>query len=588
MKKIFFVFAMLLMSMSSALAEEFETFSFTDYPDGWETPEIITEHFIVSGAYADGDGLYIHEDESGYQNYLSIKAKNGEIITRVKFTVGYGKGVVETTAGIVRNNPVKRSDDDEIYDVNASSLKITGDADDYFQISKITVYYESGNNENNNGGSNENNNAFVMDEYVQTESFSIYGLTPHQGRKVTITGSGNGDGYEIANSNSVKITAGAHVKILKVDFVLRGNNGSPIESTAGDVEGSDKDWTINNVNSSSLSISNSGTGTVKIKSIKVYYVEMTEGEETISVASDLRETNFTMSCESVAVTGELRDDFGGMISHGKTVTITANSGVEISKVNLYLYQPSTQKPKSDYGVIEGSGTNWTVNNVNSSTLTLSHSGVSDNQVWIDKVTVYYKRKLAPTTIEVAAKKVDDACWTTFYSNASNYQAPEGTQVFKVNLSGTDITMTEIEDRIVTKGQGVVLKSTTEIITMTKTKTDEESSADYSDNSLKGTSVSITNPGNAYVLSYSQSKGVGFYKLSSTGTIGMNKAYLVYDGSANARSFFTFEETATGVEMNKIGCIEGDDKVYDLQGRRVANPSNGIYIVNGKKVIMNRH
>lgn len=574
---------MLLMSISSALAEEFETFSFTDSPDGWETPEIITEHFIVSGAYADGDGLYIHEDEYGYQNYLSIKAKNGEIITKVEFTIGYGGGKVVATVGSVGEC--------EISDVNASSLKITGDADDYFhyfQISKITVYYESGNNENNNGGSNENSNAFVMDEYVQTESFSIYGLTSHQGRKVTITGSGNGDGYDIANSNSVKITAGVHVKILKVDLVLSGNNGSPIESTAGDVEGSDKDWTINNVNSSSLSISNSGTGTVKIKSIKVYYVEMTEGEETISVASDSQETNFTMSCESVAVTGELRDVFGGKISHGKTVTITANSGVEISKVNLYLYKPSTQKPKSDYGVIEGSGTNWTVNNVNSSTLTLSHSGVGDNQVWIDNVTVYYKRKLAPTTIEVAAKKVDDACWTTFYSNASNYQAPEGTQVFKVNLSGTDITMTEIEDRIVTKGQGVVLKSTTEIITMTKTKTDEESSADYSDNSLKGTSVSITNPGNAYVLSYSQSKGVGFYKLSSTGTIGMNKAYLVYDGSANARSFFTFEETATGVEMNKIGCIEGDDKVYDLQGRRVANPSNGIYIVNGKKVIMNRH
>ena len=119
------------------------------------------------------------------------------------------------------------------------------------------------------------------------------------------------------------------------------------------------------------------------------------------------------------------------------------------------------------------------------------------------------------------------------------------------------------------------------------KTESESSGDYSGNRLKGTSVSITNPGNAYVLSYSQSKGVGFYKLSSTGTIGMNKAYLVYDGSANARSFFTFEETATGIEVNKIGGNEGDDKVYDLQGRLVANPSNGIYIVNGKKVIMNK-
>ena len=122
------------------------------------------------------------------------------------------------------------------------------------------------------------------------------------------------------------------------------------------------------------------------------------------------------------------------------------------------------------------------------------------------------------------------------------------------------------------------------------KTDSVSSDGYSGNCLLGTSVSITNPnpGKAYVLSYSQSNGVGFYKLSSTGTIGINKAYLVYDGAVGARSFFTFEETATGIEMNKIGGNEGNDKVYDLQGRRVANPSNGIYIVNGKKVIMNRH
>ncbi len=158
----------------------------------------------------------------------------------------------------------------------------------------------------------------------------------------------------------------------------------------------------------------------------------------------------------------------------------------------------------------------------------------------------------------------------------------------MKLSGVDITMTEIVDRIVTKGQGVVLKSTNSNIEMSKT--DSVSSDGYSGNCLLGTSVSITNPnpGKAYVLSYSQSNGVGFYKLSSTGTIGINKAYLVYDGAVGARSFFTFEETATGIEMNKIGGNEGNDKVYDLQGRRVANPSNGIYIVNGKKVIMNRH
>ena len=32
-------------------------------------------------------------------------------------------------------------------------------------------------------------------------------------------------------------------------------------------------------------------------------------------------------------------------------------------------------------------------------------------------------------------------------------------------------------------------------------------------------------------------------------------------------------------------IEGIDIYYDLGGRRVENPTNGIYIVNGKKILI---
>ena len=206
-------------------------------------------------------------------------------------------------------------------------------------------------------------------------------------------------------------------------------------------------------------------------------------------------------------------------------------------------------------------------------------------MWVNKITVHYKVKVAPATIDVAANLANGAYWTTFYSNASNYKAPEGTQVFKVNLDGTKITMIEIEDSIVTKGQGVVLKSTTGNIVMNRKES--SSSDDYSGNSLRGTSVSITNPGNAYVLNSSSTKGVGFYKLSSNGTIGINKAYLVYDGSIGARSFFAFDDVTTGIGMYNVDNNDGNDKVYDLQGRRVTKPANGIYIVNGKKVIMNR-
>lgn len=186
---------------------------------------------------------------------------------------------------------------------------------------------------------------------------------------------------------------------------------------------------------------------------------------------------------------------------------------------------------------------------------------------------------------VTANLAGGAYWATFYSNAGNYQAPEGTQVFAVNLNTTtaEITMSEISDRIAKSGQGVVLKnSTTGSITMTKTET--APAGDFSANSLQGTMTSITNPGNAYVLNYKAATGAGFYKLSSGGTIGANKAYLTY--SAGAREFFLFDET-TGIEMPTAEDVNADAMVYDLQGRRVQNPTKGLYIVNGKKVFINK-
>jgi hypothetical protein len=171
-------------------------------------------------------------------------------------------------------------------------------------------------------------------------------------------------------------------------------------------------------------------------------------------------------------------------------------------------------------------------------------------------------------------------WATFYSNAMNYQAPEGTQVFKVNLTGTAIEMTEITDRIVKSGQGVVLKKTASG-SITMTPTSSNSSDDYSGNSLVGTMTNITNPGNAYVLN--NKNGIGFYKLKSTGTIGANKAYLTYSG-ASAPEFFGFGETTSISEIEKMRNVE-NETFYDLQGRRVAQPTKGLYIVNGKKVVI---
>ena len=58
-------------------------------------------------------------------------------------------------------------------------------------------------------------------------------------------------------------------------------------------------------------------------------------------------------------------------------------------------------------------------------------------------------------IEVAANEGDTGeYWSTYYNEDSNIKAPDGTKVFKAALDGTTMTLTEIADGIITKGQGV--------------------------------------------------------------------------------------------------------------------------------------
>lgn len=183
-------------------------------------------------------------------------------------------------------------------------------------------------------------------------------------------------------------------------------------------------------------------------------------------------------------------------------------------------------------------------------------------------------------------------WMTFYNKYQNFQVPTtGTQIFKAALSGTSLTLTELEtDKIVTKNNAVILKSTTGPISLTLTTTD--SSNDYDGNDLSGVSdaagMTATDPSTTYVLN-TGSQGVGFYKLASGKTIGLGKAYLTYSGggAAAARGYFLFDET-TGIEMPTAeGNGDAEAVVYDLQGRRVLNPTKGLYIVNGKKVFINK-
>ena len=49
---------------------------------------------------------------------------------------------------------------------------------------------------------------------------------------------------------------------------------------------------------------------------------------------------------------------------------------------------------------------------------------------------------------------------------------------------------------------------------------------------------------------------------------------------------TIEGDATGIGATLVNSEEIiDNSVYDLQGRKVQHPGKGLYIVNGKKIII---
>ena len=96
----------------------------------------------------------------------------------------------------------------------------------------------------------------------------------------------------------------------------------------------------------------------------------------------------------------------------------------------------------------------------------------------------------------------------------------------------------------------------------------------------------------YIYTKPSGKDAGFYKVTTDRAIPAGKAYLQIPtvwlneettSEAKAVKLVFDDGESTGIdEVNRVESKE--DVIYDLQGRRVKNPSRGIYIINGRKVV----
>ena len=105
------------------------------------------------------------------------------------------------------------------------------------------------------------------------------------------------------------------------------------------------------------------------------------------------------------------------------------------------------------------------------------------------------------------------------------------------------------------------------------------------NELTGTLETVAKPatGTVYTLQ-NLNNTLGLYKYTGANVKGGKAYYHLADGAAVHMGFvFDFEGQTTGVESIEVNAE--NQVIYDLSGRRVAKAGKGLYIINGKKVLV---
>ena len=184
-------------------------------------------------------------------------------------------------------------------------------------------------------------------------------------------------------------------------------------------------------------------------------------------------------------------------------------------------------------------------------------------------------------------KLNASGYATFCSqyplDFSDYAKADYSAWQVTGIDGTTITFSQVKD-IVKGGTGLLLKGTANaFITLTSSDGDTV----LSDNILVGTMApTYVSTENDDYTNFGLSGGE--FKKITSGVVPANKAYLPVLTSelpASGRLSIVFEEEETGIKSMRDSGMFLDNTVYNLSGQRVENPTKGLYIVNGRKVVV---
>ena len=300
-----------------------------------------------------------------------------------------------------------------------------------------------------------------------------------------------------------------------------------------------------------------------------------DGDITSDMTATVNGVGVTVSAKTSGTENRIWSGSPRLRMYSGTLTVTAPVNHVITAVNFTNHATNFNVTESGNAVSANSGAAaWAGTPANSVVFTIS----SNTQ--IKTIVVSYKKTAEDVTITSAE-------YATYCSTSNLDFSSTGITVYTATDKETSVALNEITSGKVPANTPVVLyKAGADGSAINVPVIDSADTPEGTNDLHVSTGTDVAN---MYVLS-KKTGVVGFYKWQGASNLSAGKIYLQAKGSY-APEFLGFSEenaddnTTEVSEKVKANSSEASATVYNLNGQRVSQPTKGLYIVNGKKVIL---
>ena len=187
----------------------------------------------------------------------------------------------------------------------------------------------------------------------------------------------------------------------------------------------------------------------------------------------------------------------------------------------------------------------------------------------------------PVTLHESETKEGYSVWIATFSAPVSVVSVEGAEIHKVSDTGSAFFCEPANVQGIPAGKGALLVTNTE--TATATVTLGETSEDF-ETILQPLYACEKGKAGLFFGKVEGSQIAGLYPIDSETPTGGFKAFV--DDSTGEGKELVFDQDPTGIENMEHGTLNmNNGAIYNLQGQKVNKAQKGVFIQNGKKVVL---